>query len=103
MSSVYDVTVAYRQRVPQNELDICLGRFPEEVHFLVKRYGQDELPTEESGEWQMVTSNYQSIGPNSRYQMFRHSVKSSLAKFGDAGFVVQVRSKILKSLCVIAM
>ncbi|XP_067938501.1 lysocardiolipin acyltransferase 1-like isoform X2 [Watersipora subatra] len=42
--SLYDVTVAYKPIVPQDELAILKGKFPEEVHFHITRYRRDSLP-----------------------------------------------------------
>jgi len=37
LDAVYDFTIAYPKTVPQTELDMLRGVFPEEVHFLIKR------------------------------------------------------------------
>ncbi|CAL4104477.1 unnamed protein product, partial [Meganyctiphanes norvegica] len=37
LDAVYDVTVAYPKTIPSSELDILKGRFPQEVHFHIKR------------------------------------------------------------------
>lgn len=38
LDAVYDFTIAYPKTVPQTELHMLKGKFPEEVHFHVKRY-----------------------------------------------------------------
>ncbi|KAK6644986.1 hypothetical protein RUM43_001262 [Polyplax serrata] len=39
LKAIYDLTVGYPKTMPQTEADILRGKFPEEVHFNVKRYG----------------------------------------------------------------
>ena len=47
LSAVYDITVAYPDNCPVKEVDLLAGHFPQQVHFHVKRYSIDELPTDE--------------------------------------------------------
>lgn len=37
LKAVYDVTIAYPKTMPLSETDLIQGKFPEEVHFHVKR------------------------------------------------------------------
>jgi lysocardiolipin and lysophospholipid acyltransferase len=37
LDAVYDFTIAYPKTVPQTELDLLKGKFPEEIHFNIKR------------------------------------------------------------------
>ncbi|XP_072152732.1 lysocardiolipin acyltransferase 1 [Bemisia tabaci] len=48
LHALYDITVAYPHTYPQNELDLFRGKFPEEVHFHIQRYSEQDLPQEES-------------------------------------------------------
>jgi len=45
LHAVYDVTIAYPDETPVNEKDLLDGKFPNEVHFHIKRYGDSALPT----------------------------------------------------------
>ncbi|KAJ8672678.1 hypothetical protein QAD02_003938 [Eretmocerus hayati] len=47
LDAIYDITIAYPDRVPQNELDILRGKMPDEVHIHVKRTAQTDLPKDE--------------------------------------------------------
>ena len=47
--NLYDVTVAYHQTIPQDELAILKGEFPQEVHFNIKKINKSELPQSETG------------------------------------------------------
>lgn len=47
--SLYDVSVAYHHTIPQDELAILKGEFPQEVHFHIKRIPNNELPESETG------------------------------------------------------
>ena len=54
MANVYDVTVAYPGELVQNETDMILkGRLARQVHYDVRRFGQEELPieTEDLNKW----------------------------------------------------
>lgn len=47
LANVYDVTVAYPGDLVQNETDMILrGRLANQVHFDVRRFGEEELPRE---------------------------------------------------------
>ncbi|KAL5008608.1 hypothetical protein ScPMuIL_014189 [Solemya velum] len=46
LDSVLDITIAYPKSCAQNEGDILIGKFPEEIHFDVKQYMPSELPCE---------------------------------------------------------
>ena len=51
---MYDVTVAYPGDLVQNETDMILkGRLARQVHYDVRRFGQEELPigTEDLNKW----------------------------------------------------
>jgi lysocardiolipin and lysophospholipid acyltransferase len=37
LDAVYDFTIAYPKTVPQTEIDMLKGKFPEEIHFNIKR------------------------------------------------------------------
>ena len=38
MSSVYDMTIAYPDEMPETEQELFEGKFPQEVHFHIKRF-----------------------------------------------------------------
>jgi len=38
LHSVYDVTIAYPDEVPEKEKDLLEGKLPKQVHFHIKRY-----------------------------------------------------------------
>ena len=38
LHSVYDVTIAYPDQVPEKEKDLVEGKLPKQVHFHIKRY-----------------------------------------------------------------
>lgn len=44
LHAIYDVTVGYRGNLCQSESDILLGKFPNEVHFHMKRYPIGTIP-----------------------------------------------------------
>ncbi|XP_068082622.1 lysocardiolipin acyltransferase 1-like [Anabrus simplex] len=48
LDAVYDITVGYPYHVPQQETDLLRGRFPQEVHFKIKRFPSSSLPTEDA-------------------------------------------------------
>lgn len=37
LDAIYDLSVGYPGTLPQNEFDVLRGKFPEEVHFHIKR------------------------------------------------------------------
>ncbi|XP_077699831.1 lysocardiolipin acyltransferase 1 isoform X2 [Canis aureus] len=45
LDAVHDITVAYPHNIPQTERHLLLGDFPKEIHFHVRRYPVDALPT----------------------------------------------------------
>nr|KAG5699729.1 hypothetical protein BaRGS_022127 [Batillaria attramentaria] len=45
LDSILDLTVAYPRDVIQNEADLVLGRFPQEVHFLALRHPIADVPS----------------------------------------------------------
>ncbi|VDK58770.1 unnamed protein product [Gongylonema pulchrum] len=48
VKNVYDVTVGYSDGIVSSELEILLkGRFPHSVHFDIKWYKENELPSDE--------------------------------------------------------
>lgn len=47
--SLYDVTVGYGDTIPQDEAAILKGQFPSEIHFHIKRYTKDSIPSEDEG------------------------------------------------------
>jgi lysocardiolipin and lysophospholipid acyltransferase len=53
VDTVDDVTIGYEGEFPKTELDLLKGCFPKVVHFHVKRYKINELPTEDKqiGQW----------------------------------------------------
>ncbi|KAB7496090.1 Lysocardiolipin acyltransferase 1 [Armadillidium nasatum] len=48
LDAIYDVTVMYPKTLPETELDLLKGNFPEEVHFFIKRYPIETIPESES-------------------------------------------------------
>lgn len=48
LKAIYDLTIGYPKTLPQTELDMLRGKFPEEVHFHVKRYSASSIPYQES-------------------------------------------------------
>ena len=42
---VTDITIAYPGTITQNEIDIIKGNFPSEIHFLVNKYPNSEIPS----------------------------------------------------------
>ncbi|RXG72042.1 Lysocardiolipin acyltransferase 1, partial [Armadillidium vulgare] len=48
LDAIYDVTVMYPKTLPETELDLLKGNFPEEVHFFIKRYPIETIPKSES-------------------------------------------------------
>ncbi|KAL7631213.1 UNVERIFIED_CONTAM: hypothetical protein RMT77_018481 [Armadillidium vulgare] len=48
LDAIYDVTVMYPKTLPETELDLLKGKFPEEVHFFIKRYPIKTIPESES-------------------------------------------------------
>eukprot|EP01125_Pyxidicula_operculata_P004981 TRINITY_DN1838_c0_g1_i4.p1 TRINITY_DN1838_c0_g1~~TRINITY_DN1838_c0_g1_i4.p1 ORF type:complete len:374 (-),score=59.72 TRINITY_DN1838_c0_g1_i4:11-1132(-) len=52
INCIYDITIAYPDKVPQNESSIFTG-FPKEVHINLKRFPLDKIPTDDAklGEW----------------------------------------------------
>ncbi|XP_021941149.1 lysocardiolipin acyltransferase 1-like isoform X2 [Zootermopsis nevadensis] len=53
LDAIYDITVGYPRTLPQSEIDILKGSFPEEVHFTITRFAGSSLPSgeEELKEW----------------------------------------------------
>ncbi|XP_014669496.1 PREDICTED: lysocardiolipin acyltransferase 1-like [Priapulus caudatus] len=53
LSAVYDICIGYPQTRPQNEMDILYGKFPEDIHFHIKRHPVITLPIGDKGlqEW----------------------------------------------------
>lgn len=45
LDAVHDITVAYPQNIPQTEKHLLFGNFPKEIHFHVRRYPVQVLPT----------------------------------------------------------
>ncbi|XP_007937001.1 lysocardiolipin acyltransferase 1 [Orycteropus afer afer] len=45
LDAVHDITVAYPHNIPQTEKHLLNGNFPKEIHFHVRRYPIDTLPT----------------------------------------------------------
>ncbi|XP_051025342.1 lysocardiolipin acyltransferase 1 isoform X2 [Acomys russatus] len=45
LDAIHDITVAYPYSITQTEKDFLLGHFPKEIHFHVRRYPVDTLPT----------------------------------------------------------
>lgn len=46
IDAVYDVTIGYDQDYCYREVDIAKGNFPKEMHFDIKRYHINEMPTD---------------------------------------------------------
>lgn len=51
VDAVWDVTLGFPDYVPETEKSLLEGKFPQEVHFHVKRYDIKDAPSEE-GEFQ---------------------------------------------------
>ncbi|XP_014289944.1 lysocardiolipin acyltransferase 1 [Halyomorpha halys] len=53
LDAVYDLTIGYPDTLPETEIDVMQGIFPEKVHFMIKRYSINELPSsfESVKEW----------------------------------------------------
>ncbi|KAK2092271.1 Lysocardiolipin acyltransferase 1 [Saguinus oedipus] len=45
LDAIHDITVAYPHNIPQSEKHLLQGDFPTEIHFHVRRYPIDTLPT----------------------------------------------------------
>ena len=46
LHSVYDVTIAYPDEIPEKEKDLVEGKIPQQVHFHIKRYILDDTVIE---------------------------------------------------------
>ena len=46
---IYDVTISYSSKFPQNEKEFVNGLFPECVHFHIKRYSSRDIPDSDDG------------------------------------------------------
>ncbi|XP_077997790.1 lysocardiolipin acyltransferase 1-like [Glandiceps talaboti] len=44
LDAIHDITIAYPQNIPENELDILKGNFPHEIHFHIERHPIVTLP-----------------------------------------------------------
>ncbi|XP_059696858.1 lysocardiolipin acyltransferase 1 isoform X3 [Haemorhous mexicanus] len=53
LDAIHDITVAYPQNIPQTEKHLLKGNFPKEIHFHVRRYPIETVPTskEELQRW----------------------------------------------------
>ncbi|KAK6052445.1 hypothetical protein COOONC_10047 [Cooperia oncophora] len=53
ISYIYDVTVAYEDVIIDSETNLLKGVFPKNIHFNVKKYNIEEIPSdlEKSGIW----------------------------------------------------
>ncbi|CAH1991185.1 unnamed protein product [Acanthoscelides obtectus] len=49
LDAVYDVTLIYPDRVPQNELYLLTGRYPKQIKIHLARYSKEILPRTEEG------------------------------------------------------
>nr|CAD7598569.1 unnamed protein product [Timema genevievae] len=47
LDAIYDITVGYPRTLPQSEVDLARGIFPEEVHFNIRRFPGNSIPSEE--------------------------------------------------------
>lgn len=47
--AVYDISIAYPDNIVEHELDILKGKFPTEVHYHIKRYAAQDLPSDSKG------------------------------------------------------
>ncbi|XP_035759531.1 lysocardiolipin acyltransferase 1 isoform X2 [Egretta garzetta] len=45
LDAIHDITVAYPQNIPQTEKHLLNGNFPKEIHFHVRRYPIETVPT----------------------------------------------------------
>ncbi|WAR19254.1 LCLT1-like protein [Mya arenaria] len=46
LDHLLDITIAYPRGIPQSELDIFKGNFPEEIHFHVKTFPNSQIPSQ---------------------------------------------------------
>ncbi|XP_050450033.1 lysocardiolipin acyltransferase 1-like isoform X2 [Cataglyphis hispanica] len=44
LDAVYDLTIAYPDYIPQSEIDLIRGKFPDEVHFHIRRISSADIP-----------------------------------------------------------
>ncbi|KAL1122108.1 hypothetical protein AAG570_003514 [Ranatra chinensis] len=53
LDAIYDLSVGYPGTLPETEVDVAKGIFPEQVHFHIKRYPTEEVPVNEGDlkEW----------------------------------------------------
>nr|CAD7573851.1 unnamed protein product [Timema californicum] len=47
LDAIYDITVGYPRTLPQSEVDLARGIFPEEVHLNIRRFPGNSIPSEE--------------------------------------------------------
>jgi len=47
IDAVYDITLGFPDRIPQNEDSLWTGKLPQQVHFHVKRYAIKDIPRED--------------------------------------------------------
>lgn len=48
LDAVYDLTIAYPDYIPQSEIDLIRGKFPDEVHFHINRISSADIPKRDS-------------------------------------------------------
>ncbi|XP_011267103.1 lysocardiolipin acyltransferase 1 isoform X3 [Camponotus floridanus] len=44
LDAVYDLTIAYPDRIPQSEIDLIRGKFPDEIYFHIRRISSADIP-----------------------------------------------------------
>ncbi|XP_064622153.1 lysocardiolipin acyltransferase 1-like isoform X2 [Lineus longissimus] len=49
LDAIYDITIGYPVNIPQNELSLFKGDFPQEVHYHIKRNPCHQIPDTEKG------------------------------------------------------
>ncbi|XP_072760813.1 lysocardiolipin acyltransferase 1 isoform X3 [Anoplolepis gracilipes] len=47
LDAVYDLTIAYPDYIPQSEIDLIRGKFPDEVHFHIRRISSADIPMQD--------------------------------------------------------
>ncbi len=56
---MYDVTIGYPDLIPQTELFLLAGKFPQQIHFHLRKYELASLPTTDDGLTEWCTKRWQ--------------------------------------------
>lgn len=59
LDAVYDITIGYPDRVPQEEMDFLKGNLPKEVHMHFERIAVSELPEDKEGLKKWLNNRWQ--------------------------------------------